>query len=336
MSQPRSGETTVAIEATAADWIARRDAARSWTSEEESELRAWIAASPAHRIAWLRMSAAWRRLDALAAGDGLAASDELATTTVGRVPTQAARGSWRHVAGGWRMAAGIALAVGIASLFLYNSGRGERFATNVGDRASVTLADGSHVTLNTDARGRAIVNETERRFWLEQGEAYFEVAHDPSRPFEVLAGRDRVTVLGTRFSVRHEGGRTEVTVLEGRVRFTRANSGSGPVIPVVLTRNESAVSIADNLLRVGKTEQQVANELSWREGRLVFDQTPLGEIAAQFNRYNEVQMVVEGDAAMMRFSGTFDTGNVAGFARLAQDSFGLAVYEDRGRIVVTR
>ena len=112
----------------------------------------------------------------------------------------------------------------------------------MGGREAVTLADGSRVTLNTRTRGRALVNEQERRFWLEEGEAYFEVAHDPARPFVVMAGKDRVTVLGTRFSVRYEDGRTEVTVLEGRVRLDRARPAPRPRRRVVMTRNESAVS----------------------------------------------------------------------------------------------
>ena len=250
--------------------------------------------------------------------------------------TPATRGLRRRAVAGWALAAGLALGIGVATMLQFRIGSGERYATSVGARESVTLADGSHITLNTRTRGRAVVNDQERRFWLEEGEAYFEVAHDPSRPFVVLAGRDRVTVLGTRFSVRHEGGRTEVTVLEGRVRLDRAEGGAGPVAPVVMTRNESAVSSAGNLLVIGKTEQQVANDLSWRDGRLVFDQLTLGEIAGQFNRYNDRPLVVEGDVAAMRFSGSFDARNVDGFARLARDSFGLTVRDEGDRIVITR
>ena len=76
MTETWQDEATDAVEAAAADWVARRDAAERWTPEQEAELRAWIAASPAHRIAWLRMSAAWPRMDQLAVR---AASPVLAT-----------------------------------------------------------------------------------------------------------------------------------------------------------------------------------------------------------------------------------------------------------------
>ena len=345
---------TEAIESQAAVWVARRDAAERWTPELEQELQAWIAASPAHHIAWLRLNAAWHRMDRLADAPAIRAAQSGASVTEtpavdapvaspAAVPVAAAapaisvvaRGARRRVVAGWALAAGIALGIGVATVMQLQARRGEQFATQVGGREAVTLADGSHVTLNTHTRGRAVVNERERRFWLEEGEAYFEIAHDPSRPFVVLAGRDRVTVLGTKFSVRHEEGRTEVTVLEGRVRLDRAATGSGPSAPVVMTRNESAVSAAGNVLVIAKDEQAVRDELSWREGRLVFDQMTLAEVAERFNRYNGTQLVIEGAAAERRFSGSFDSNNVDGFARLLHESFGLEVSRDGDRIVVT-
>ena len=340
---------TEAIESQAAVWVARRDAAERWTPELEQELQAWIAQSPAHHIAWLRLNAAWHRMDRLADAPAIRAAQPGAPVTEApaidapvaapaatiAAATPMAHGARRRAIAGWALAAGIALGIGVATVMQLQARRGEQFATQVGAREAVTLADGSHVTLNTHTRGRAVVNERERRFWLEEGEAYFEIAHDPSRPFVVLAGRDRVTVLGTKFSVRHEGGRTEVTVLEGRVRLDRDAPGSGPSTPVVMTRNESAVSSAGNVLVIAKDEQAVRDELSWREGRLVFDQMTLAEVAERFNRYNGTQLVIEGAAAERRFSGSFDANNVDGFARLLHESFGLEVRNDGDRIVVT-
>ena len=359
---------TEAIESQAAVWVARRDAAERWTPELEQELQAWVAQSPAHHIAWLRLSAAWRRMDRLSDAPAIRAAEAQAHPREGTAGTSAAesavdpatanraaapaittaaapalattaapasRGARRRTVAGWALAAGLALGIGVATFIQVQSSRGNEFATAVGSQEAVTLADGSHVMLNTHTRGRAVVNASERRFWLEEGEAYFEVAHDPSRPFVVVAGRDRVTVLGTKFSVRHEDGRTEVTVLEGRVRLDRGPTGAAPSVPVVMTRNESAVSTAGNVLVIAKDEQSVRDELSWREGRLVFDQLTLAEVAERFNRYNARQLVVEGDAAERRFSGSFDANNVDGFARLLRESFGLDVQTDGDRIVVS-
>ena len=333
-----------AIEAAAAAWVARSDAGERWTPEQERALRAWLEESTAHRVAWVRMQATLDRAKAVgpliaqrrARPD--AAPDATVAVPAAAAPVTAARtaGSRRRVIAGWALAAGIALGVGLTLLTQFQAHRGDQYATEVGARESVTLSDGSQVTLNTHTRGRAVVNAEERRFWLDEGEAYFEVAHDPLRPFVVLAGRDRVTVLGTKFSVRHEDGRTEVTVVEGRVKFERATPGSGPAVPVVMTRNESAVATAGNVLVLDRTEQQVRDELGWREGRLSFDGATLGEVAAEFNRYNQRQLVVEGDAASIRLGGTFDAHNLEGFARLVHDSFGLQVASEGEQIVVSK
>ena len=314
------------IEAAAAAWLARRDAGEHWSDDDERALQAWIAESAAHRVAWLRLDAAWERTERLPA---------LAPAATVSVPKSASNRRYRRRAIlGWALAASLALGIGVAWFVRVYPPGSERFATEVGGREAVTLADGSRVTLNTHTRGRAVVNNRERRFWLDQGEAYFEIEHDPSRPFVVMAGRDQVTVLGTKFSVRHEDGRTEVTVVEGRVRLDRADSGRGPSDPVVMTRNEAAVAQSGSVLVIARSDQQVRDELSWREGQLAFDQLTLGEVAAEFNRYNQVQLVVEGEAAGLKLSGNFDAHNVEGFARLAHEGFGLQVRHDGDRIVL--
>jgi transmembrane sensor len=160
------------------------------------------------------------------------------------------------------------------------------------------------------------------------------VQHDPTRPFVVAAGADRITVLGTKFNVRHEAGRTQVVVLEGRVRLDgppAPKAAARPVAepaPTIATRNDAVVSQSGGVLVMAKTAEQVQHELSWREGRLVFDQTSLADIAAEFNRYNRKQMVVEGEAAALRLGGSFDAHNAEGFARLVHEGFGLRLSTD--------
>jgi len=328
-----------AIEVQAAEWLARRDAAERWTDADEQALQAWIAESVAHRVAWLRLGAAWQRTDRMPALSALpAAAPFEALDEPPPVDAESARRAtrWWTVAGA-ALAAALVLAIGAPWVIKQLGPReGQRYATEVGGREAVSLADGSRVILNTSTRGRAVVNDRRRHFWLEQGEAYFEVAHDPKRPFVITAGDDTITVLGTRFSVRHVEGRTEVTVVEGRVRVDLARSGgSAPATPVVVTGNESVIAERGSVLVIGRTEGQVASELSWRQGQISFDQKTLGEIALEFNRYNRVQLVVEGEAANLRLSGNFDTGNVEAFARLAHEGLGLRVERDGDRIVLS-
>ncbi len=321
------------IEAAAAEWLARQDGVH-WTGADERALQAWLSESTAHRVAWLRLREAWRRADqmqALPTPGGVAFADDPQPDTMrdwrgqGRRPMR-----WS-----WALAASVVLAAAaVAWQSLRLPTDEERYSTPVGGLEAIALADGSRVTLNTHTRARAIVNDRERQVWLDEGEAYFEVRHDPARSFVVTAGRDRITVLGTKFSVRHEGGRTQVLVQEGRVRLERAGFAATDVVPaqMLAANSDAALAPSGGLMVVTKTAEQIRNHLSWREGRLVFDQRTLGDIAAEFNRYNRRQLVVEGAAADLRLGGSFDAHNVEGFARLAHEGFGLKIELDSERI----
>lgn len=328
------------IEADAARWLARQDAGR-WTADDQQALDGWLEKSTAHRVAWLRLNAAWQRAGAV--GDLPSSKPAPAHSGAAWTPARAGRRAW--------ITAGAAAAfVTTAAWLLLRAPAGlETYSTAVGARESVSLADGSHITLNTHTRARSLINGRERRVWIDEGEVFFQVRHDPARPFVVVAGSARITVLGTQFRVRHERGRTEVTVLEGRVQFDSpadvkgeaaprrgARSPVAPPLPLQLTRNEGVVTEGNSLLLAAKTPEQVRHELSWRQGRLEFEQRTLGEIAAEFNRYNRRQLAVDPTVADIRLGGSFDADNVDGFVRLVRDGFGLKVSEGGSQLRLSR
>jgi transmembrane sensor len=321
-----------AVEAAAAAWLARQDDASAWTASDALALDAWLRENTAHRVAWLRLRQAWARADGM---KGLNRGLDRESSAADRVIK-----SWpqRRIAPRWMTGVALAglMALGIGVVWrAQQAGVGEeRFATTVGTRQELTLGDGSRVMLNTRTRARSVVNGNERKFWLEEGEAFFEVQSDPAHPFVITAGRDRITVLGTKFSVRHENGRTQVTVVEGRVRLDIAGAAGKEVAATstTLTRNDSAVSEVGGVLVATKTPQQTQKELSWREGRLEFDNKSLTEIAAEFNRYNQRQLVVSPEASGLKLTGSFDTGNIDGFTRLIHTGFGVVVRTDGDQI----
>jgi transmembrane sensor len=304
-----------AIEARAAAWIAERDRLEDhggWTAEREAALQDWLAASTAHRVAYLRLHQAWQRADRLGACRPL--------------PEAAARpaaGAWRpsrHApAAAWAArAAGVAV-LGLALAGLWSLTRDE---SAKGERATMSMADGSRLTLNTATRLRTALTASSRTVWLDEGEAHFEVARDARRPFVVQAGEQRVTVLGTRFSVRREGQRLRVSVLEGRVRVQPERNQRG----AVLNGGDLALVEPDHVIVARRTARQLQDELAWLDGKLVFDQATLGEVAQEFNRYNRRPLVIEDEAvAGIRVGGAFDVHNVEGFARLLHNGFGLEV-----------
>ncbi|TDP62091.1 FecR family protein [Roseateles toxinivorans] len=315
------------IEARAADWIAERDRAGSaWPAERQAALEAWINAATAHRVAWLRLDQAWRRADRLRALQP-APSPPLARARPAPRWKQQRRAIGGTVAGLCLLEL-VAVNVGIAPV---GGADTQSYATARGQREAVALTDGSRLTLNTATKLRTAVTPKQREVWLEQGEAFFDIAHDASRPFVIHAGRQTVTVLGTKFSLLREGEHLRVAVLEGRVQVQAAQSR-----PAVLVRDDTAVADASNVLVSKQTSQQLNAALSWLQGKLVFDEVSLAEAASQFNRYNRKQLVIsDAAAAKIGIGGVFDANNAEAFARLLHVGFGLQVQVSEEEIRVS-
>jgi transmembrane sensor len=310
------------LERTAAAWLARED--RGLDAQEQAAMQAWLAETSLNRVTYLRMKAVWNQADRLAAL---------------RVPGRDLypRPSWLASHGRLLAAAGLLLALAGAGAFhlLNRQPVPQIYATQVGGSQQVRLADGTRMELNTDTRVRAEVTSTSRTVTLDSGEAYFDVVHDEKRPFTVYAGNRRITDLGTRFSVYRKNDDVRVTVQEGRVRVDVLNN---PAIasPVVAEGGHAVIAHGAETLLIAKSSRDIANDLSWRGGMLVFNQQTLSEVAEQFNRYNNQQIVVEGGARRIRIGGSFRQDNVAGFAALLHQGFGLTVSRRGDDIIVSR
>lgn len=231
----------------------------------------------------------------------------------------------------------IALAGGT---LLYGWSTHSIYRTPVGGTASVPISDGSQVVLNTDSRIRLDITETERRIELQKGEAYFDVAKDPRRPFVVGIGSKRVVVMGTQFSVRREGGDIRVFVTEGKVRIederqsVRDQRGDGA--PLMLTAGSIARAGGAGMLVEKKSIDEVVGYLSWRTGYLFFRDTPLADAVAEFNRYNTRKVVINDPAvAAIRVSGKFRANQFDAFVRVLEDGFPIRARHLDDRIVLT-
>lgn len=319
-----------AIEACAADWIAREDAG-NWSAADAAALRLWLEADTAHRVAYLRLHAAWERADRLCVLRPPSKSSSPAPVLLRK----------SRVAALTACAAVLGVAALIA-LRLVSGGSAQILSTPVGGEESVVLSDGTRVTLNTDTRVRAEVTGTRRLVVLEKGEAFFAVRHDPAHPFVVLAGNRRITDLGTRFSVQLTGAVVKVVVEEGSIRIDTI----GPPAPLpskvrlanaiehtaIVDRDAVALANDGSILVVHQDQAQVARDLTWRDGILSFDQTTLAQAAEEFNRYNVKRLVIDKTAASIPIDGAFRADNVTSFARLLRSGFGLEV-EDAGGVI---
>lgn len=341
------------VEQRAGTWLAKRESG-NWSAEDEARFAQWLGASTANRVAFLRQEAAWEHASRLQALKGHTPSGTVPSPDDWRLepfvsdgsPTARRTADSGHARKRWigrALAASFVLAVA-GALTWYVSTRGPYYDTPVGGLASVPMTDGSKVTLNTDSAIRLAVTETERRVELERGEAFFEVAKDPGRPFVVSAGNKRVVAVGTKFSVRRNGDDLRVFVTEGKVRFEDDTLGTESKDSSSSTDSAPQLLAAGTITRAGdsgvivqeKPLPEVEDYLSWRSGYLTFRDIPLAAAVAEFNRYNERKIVIQDPAvAAIRFSGKVRPTSFEGFVRLLQDAFPIRAEHVDGRIVLT-
>ena len=318
-----------AIEDQALDWLLRRSGP-DWNAEEQAELDAWLDESMAHKAAFWRADHGWRQADRIRS---------LGFDNDDRTDDQPTRRRWLPSA----IAASLVLAVGIGTFALAPPFTDEptpvvqqaKFDTPVGGQKKIPLEDGSTVELNTQTVIRTVVNESRREVWLDAGEAFFEVAHRDDEPFVVHAGRKTITVLGTKFSVRRDGdGRVTVNVLEGRVRVDDDEAIQDRA--AIITAGDIAMSRGTSTLITRQAEKKVDAALAWREGLLSFDQAPLAQVVAEFNRYNRSRLVVtDAEAARIPIGGSFEASSADSFVRLLHDAYGLRIERDDNMVKIS-
>ena len=178
------------------------------------------------------------------------------------------------------------------------------------------------------------IADQQRRIELERGEAYFEVAREPARPFVVFAGNKRVVAVGTQFSVRREGDGITVAVTEGKVRIEATDApATGGSPEVFLTAGTFATTSNSQVLVHDNAAATVDQLLSWRTGYLAFENTPLDAAVAEFNRYNKLKIIIaDPKLADLRIGGHFRSTNTDGFLWLLQTGFPVSVEKDGGSV----
>jgi transmembrane sensor len=198
------------------------------------------------------------------------------------------------------------------------------------------LADGSEVELNGGAAVRVEFGPAVRRVVIERGEAHFDVRSDPSRPFVVVAGEVAVRAVGTAFAVQFAPSGVDVLVTEGRVAVDRAAAPAVPetvpTAPLAFVAAGARVTVAPADLApaaaapvvTSVTAAEMAARLAWRVPRLDFNDTPLREAVALFNRHGRVRLALAEPAlGELRVSGTVRADNVAALLDLLRADYGV-------------
>ncbi|WP_417496079.1 FecR family protein [Maricaulis sp.] len=314
----------------AADWAIWLLAGAPFAPERRLELEAWLQADPHHAdalSACLDLEAALEQVRTSAWAADLI--DEVETELDGAAagipdPGIFARLGWRPVA----LAASILLLIAVTPFLVAPFLAGdpaapnevviaEAFSTGRGEMQTRILTDGSTVTLNTGSRIEVSFTDRERRIALPQGEALFEVSHDPSRPFIVAAGGYEMRAIGTAFNVyTREDGRTMVTVVEGIVQARDTVAAAS----AALLHEGDQVELAPGTPLPEPQRVDADLAVAWRSGRLVFDDWRLADVVAEFRRYGDIAVEFsDPEVAEIAVSGVFDPrDSEAFFAALNQ------------------
>ncbi len=304
----------------AASWIARLRAPDA-SSRDKSDFSRWLNQSPEHIQAFDEMSETWASLGAAAH------IEELTTPLSAPSPAnqkESDRWNWSFWQGGLAMACVAGLFALITLVSPSDKLETQRYETLAGQQRTITLDDGSMVSLNTRTQLEVSYSDNQRNLALLSGEAYFDVASDKQRPFVIEVGQGTVMAVGTAFNIHRHNQTAKVVVTEGVVQMREHRDPATPTPKIEhLNANQQAHFGKRGLSNVSHAETK--NALAWREQTLVFDQVSLTEALKELNRY--LQEPVDYSHASLReleVSGTFSVKAPEATLQALKASFNLA------------
>ena len=272
------------------------------TARQRLDYQRWQQLSPAHKNAAQEAEALWADI-------GLTASAE-------QHRARPRRRAYRWASG---LAAGLVLAVlGYGATDSVPSWS-DTHHTGVGQRQQWLLSDGTRVTLNSATALSVDFTGNQRSVTLRKGEALFELADDPSRPFIVQAGQDRVAAKNGAFSVRRDAVQTRVLVASGAVQVQHQTQ------TLELQPNQQALYQAGQA--VAERQQVDANALTaWHRGKLIFNRKPLQDVLAELERYQYGRIVLpDATLGAMQISGVFDLNDPQNLLHTLEQRYGLNI-----------
>ncbi len=285
------------VQAAAADWFAR-ELRGPLSAADSAALGQWLNASAEHQLAYEQCRHLWLMSSAL--GELPELAEEL--RSVRRLAQKRPASIWRHLG----QIAAVAL-VGLSLWFgLVHLGP-DTYETAVGEQHLVRLEDGSSILLNTNSRVTVDYQDEARLIDLEQGEAFFRVAHNPRRPFIVNAQDSQVQAIGTAFNVDLSTDNIHVAVTEGVVKVS--TRGKGALQAIAKVQHGEGLSYLPTASQADPVSVDLKKVTAWQARKLLFDNERLSDAIAEHNRYTEQPILLAGDLGDQRISGVFNIGD---------------------------
>lgn len=347
---------------TATEWLIRlRD--EEVDPQVIADWERWMSASADHRRAFVDVQSLWEVMgqiealpwptDAEVVNDRYTAEEPVAVWRAGAARpwsrTAAMVHRLRYGAAHWPMAAAAAMVLVVigaglawrAAHFLPVAGvvADTALETGTAENKSFSLPDGSTVFLGGASRVSVVLDPKHRSLRLDRGEAFFEVARDPARPFTVRAGSAEVTAVGTAFDVRRSADGVVVAVSHGVVKIAAVDL---PELPSGSSARQDQLHAgqAAELSQSGWSIPVTANVpamTAWREGRLQYSSEPLRVVVAELTRYSDVPVEI-ADAGLgdVRVTATVFEGDVHGWLQGLEQALPVKVDFGKDRIVISK
>ena len=321
------------VQAQASAWLARLDGDDP-TAEDLRAFKQWINEDEAHVAAFENATAAWEELNVFTRLPSALQQQRAQRAQVSRV-------GFRYPLRSIALAASLLIALLIGLLQVFSPSQPVNYWTAVGEQKTIKLPDNSVVQLNTSSRMQVDYSGAARVVYLYQGEAHFEVAPNPARPFEVYAGAGRVRAIGTAFSVMLLDNSDEVNVIvtEGIVEVVPEIRPSPPAAKVRPAGNPARAPVASRRITAGKAvvfdedrvkavesieADEMHRRLAWQQGLLVFKGEPLEEVIAEISRYTDTKILIKSEAAReLSIGGQFQVGDTRAVFSALERGFGL-------------
>jgi len=332
MDKNRPDPTVHATLQAAADWWTRLPDRRRTARDEEQWLE-WSAGDARRVDAFTRIDELGARLGAL--------DDEAKRMLVDEFVPASARTAHTRA---WAIAASLLIALAAGSAMLWQRHRTlavevENYATAVAVDRSVALSDGSQIALGGATRLATHFARDRRDVDLNAGEAFFQVAHDTTRPFVVNAGEISIRAVGTAFDVRRTGERVTIAVAEGRVRIASSEGlANGRLSAAEALEAVAGQQISFDPRASGLTVGAIppGRVASWREHRLEFVNEPLDSVIADINRYSTRPLTLtEAKLGALVFTGTVDTAALDSWIEALPKILPLRVDADGQRVTLS-
>jgi transmembrane sensor len=321
-------------------WLVRLDNGNS-SDQSRKELKAWLAADKRHPIALKTMANIWDDMDDVL----LPIDDKNASINVSLWPILAP--IFKPLA--------LAASVSFLCLFIWLSipvdVQRNSYASLIGQQMDVTFDDGSIIHLNTNSRIETEFSDEKRIIKLIKGEALFEVAHDPNRPFIVYAGDRLVQAIGTKFIVHLKSENIQVTVTDGKVKMSKValntkltdikelNNTSIQKDDVYIAKGEKVIVGSNQVPKLTHLKaESIKRKLAWLDGKLIFDNEELFDVIEEINRYVDIEIVLKDPSLHeIRISGRFDLEDSEALIEAIELSFNMKSQRlDSNKILLTK